>query len=143
MEFPMEDGLLSMYRPGSDSDAGYGYGGSPSATHSSSSSSSECIHTGSGTGTGPGAGSGSGSDSGLGFLQSLAQWIREHLGTATLSFNFLGAFRSLYLVGLSFVATISTLTEVCFILVSALLMGSDCEITLAIARDAVLSLRQI
>ena len=100
MEFPTEDGLLSMYRTGSDSDAGYGSGGSPPGPGLRPSSSSEGIRTGSGTGTGPGAGSGSTSDSGLGFLQSLAQWIREHLGIATLSFKFLNACEDLCLVGL-------------------------------------------
>ena len=139
----MATGIRNMYRTGSWSGSDYCSGGTPSVSRSSSTYSSDGIRTGPSASAPAPPSTCSGSDSGLGFIQSLAQWIREHLGIATPSFNFLSVCRYLYLVGLLLIAAFSTLTEVCFMLISALLIDSDCEITMAIARNAVLSLREI
>ena len=135
----MEDSLLGVYRTGSDSDAGFGSG------VQGSSFSSTGIVTGTGASPSGRTSTGSRSGSGLGFFQSLAQWVYGNLNPATLSLNLLSAWARFYLVGLLSIAAIGTLAKVCFILVSALLMDPDGEITtppVAIQRNAILPVRQ-
>ena len=97
-----------------DSDYDADASSSASGLRSTSTSSS----TGSGSGSNTGAGTGTGC-SGLAFVR----WIRAYMANVC---------QFLCLVGFLSIVAISTLTEVCFIPVSALLMGSDREITVAI-----------
>ena len=139
----MADSILGVYRTGSHSDAGFG-----SSVQGSSFSS-----TGRGTGTGASlsgrTSTGSRSGSGLGFFQSLTQWVYVNLinlNPATLSSNLLSAWARFYLVGLLSIAAIGALAKVCRVLVSALLMDPDGEITappVATQRNAVLPVQQI
>ena len=125
-----------MPRP---SDSDYDADASSSALGSDSTSPSRDI----GTGKGPGSGSGTGTSTGTETFPSASPGT----GCSGLAFVrwicacLLKACQLLYLVGVLFIAAISTLTEVCFSLVIALLMDSDCEITIAIKRNATLSLR--